>query len=56
MPCRTRMPTSIGRLTLSAHSREATVKTAIALISTRRPPKRSVNQPLIGMPTAMVTR
>ena len=56
MPCRIRAPTSIARLLLTAQSTEATVNVAMAMSRIRRPPKRSVSQPLTGMPTAMVTR
>ncbi len=51
-----RLATSIGKLTLAAHSTEATVKTTTAAMKIRRPPNLSVSQPLIGMPAAMVTR
>ncbi len=56
IPCRIRAPTSIGRLTLRAQRAEATVNVAMAPSRIRRPPKRSVSQPLTGIPTAMVTR
>ena len=55
-PWRIRLATSIGKVTLAAQSTEATVKTTTAVVKIRRPPNRSVSQPLIGMPAAMVTR
>ena len=56
MPCRIRATTSIHRLLLTAQSAEATVNVAMAQSSIRRPPNRSVSQPLTGIPMAMVTR
>ena len=55
IPCRMRAPTSIARLLLIAQSGgHRNVTMAISRI--RRPPKRSVSQPLTGMPMAIVTR
>ena len=56
MPCSTRMPTSIGSDTLAAHPIEAIVKTAIAVMNTRRTPNRSAIHPVAGISTATVTR
>ena len=56
MPCRIRAATSIGSETLAAQPMDATVKTTIAVMNTRRTPKRSAIQPLAGMSTATVTR
>ena len=56
IPCRIRAPTSIARLLLIAQSTEATVNVTMAISRIRRPPKRSVSQPLTGMPMAIVTR
>jgi len=51
-PCRMRAATSMGTLTASPQSTEATVNNATANANTRRVPYRSAIQPLIGMPTA----
>ena len=55
-PCSTRVTTSIGSDTLSAHPTEARVKTAIAAMNTGRMPNLSAIQPLAGISTATVTR
>ena len=55
-PCRTRNATSSPRLDASPHSAEAAVKTAMAVSSTRLPPKRSPSQPEAGIATARATR
>src|ERR1700754_2803815 len=54
-PCSTRVAVSIGRLVASAHPAEATVNITSAAMNTRRAPKRSASQPLIGMSTASVS-
>jgi hypothetical protein len=56
MPWSTRIATSIGSETLSAHPTDATVNTAIAAMNTGRMPNRSAVQPLAGINTATVSR
>ena len=46
----------MGSDTLAAQPIEASVKTAIAAMNTRRIPNRSAIQPLAGISTATVTR
>ncbi len=55
MPCRTRTATKTGRVVESAQSSEAKVKRTMAAQNTRRAPKRSAAQPLIGMKTPRVS-
>ena len=56
MPWITRIATSIGSDTLQAQPMEASVKTTIAAMKTRRMPNRSVSHPVAGISTATVTR
>ena len=51
-PCRTRQATSMWMSTARPHSSEPSVNRPIAEAKTRRVPKRSAIQPLIGMKTA----
>ncbi|MNN27753.1 hypothetical protein D3C81_1412960 [compost metagenome] len=51
-PCSRRAATSIGELTDRPQRMEAMVKMATAAENTRRVPKRSAIQPLMGMHTA----
>lgn len=55
-PCSVRAAVKAGRLPLAAHSSEDSVNTMIAAANTRRAPKRSAIQPLIGMNTVSATR
>lgn len=55
-PCSARIPTSIGRDVLSAHPTDATVKTAMAEMKTRRVPNLSAIHPLAGIRTANTRR
>ncbi len=55
-PCTIRIATSMGRVELAAQAIEARVKTAMATARIRRPPNRSVSQPLTGMPAASAIR
>ena len=52
IPCRMRAATSIGTLSERPQRIDDKVKIATALLNTRRVPKRSAIQPLIGMHTA----
>ena len=54
-PCRTRQATSILMLVDRPHSTEPSVNKPIAEAKTRRVPKRSAIQPLIGMNTARLS-
>ncbi len=51
-PCRIRQATSTWMFVDRPHSREPSVKSPIADEKTRRVPKRSAIQPLMGMNTA----
>lgn len=55
-PCKARIPTSIGREVLSAHPTDATAKTAMAEMKTRRVPNLSAIHPLAGIRTANTRR
>ena len=55
MPCRTRQATSMLMSTARPHSSEPSVNSPIAEAKTRRVPKRSAIQPLIGMKTARLS-
>ncbi len=55
MPWTTRQATSISMLVESPHRMEPRVKSPIAEAKTRRVPKRSAIQPLIGMNTARLS-
>ena len=55
MPCRTRQATSMSILADRPHSTEPSVNKPIAEAKTRRVPKRSAIQPLIGMKTARLS-
>ncbi len=55
-PCTTRKVTSWVMFWASPQRTEPRVKTTMALISTRLPPKRSPSQPEAGMKTARLTR
>ncbi len=52
IPCKMRAATSIGTFNDRPHSKEERVKTTTAELNTRRVPKRSAIQPLMGMHTA----
>ncbi len=54
-PCRMRQATSTWMLLDRPHSSEPSVKMPIADANTRRVPKRSAIQPLIGMKTARLS-
>ena len=51
-PCRTRQATSTWMFVEMPHSSEPSVKSPMAEAKTRRVPKRSAIQPLMGMKTA----
>jgi len=55
-PCSTRATVSNVREGANAHSRDAAVKTTIAVISTGRMPRRRDSQPVAGMPAATASR
>jgi len=55
MPWSTRQATSMLMSTATAHSSEPRLNSAIAEAKTRRVPKRSAIQPLIGMKTARLS-
>ncbi|MNI66485.1 hypothetical protein D3C73_1220510 [compost metagenome] len=52
IPCSTRAATKVSRLLLNPHINEDKVNNTIAELNTQRVPKRSANQPLMGMNTA----
>jgi len=56
MPCTMRAATSTGSEFASPQAIEPRVKTIIAALNTRRAPKRSAVQPLIGIKTARLSR
>jgi hypothetical protein len=56
MPCTMRARTSIHNDCAKPQAIEPKVKTMIAPVNTRRAPKRSAVQPLIGMKTARLSR
>ena len=56
MPCKMRAATSAGSEVAMPQPIEPKVKTTIASVKTRRAPKRSAVQPLIGMNTARLSR
>ena len=55
MPCTTRQATSTVMFVDRPHSNEPNVNRPIAEAKTRRVPKRSAIQPLIGMKTARLS-
>ncbi len=55
IPCKMRDATSIGTFTESPHASDPSVNSATATANTRRVPKRSAIQPLIGMKTARLS-
>ncbi|MNV72858.1 hypothetical protein D3C71_1659750 [compost metagenome] len=52
IPCSTRAATKVSKLSLNPHINEDRLNSTIAELKTRREPKRSANQPLMGMNTA----
>src|SRR4051812_23501886 len=55
-PCRTRAASSVGTDVAMAHSSDPARNSAMANSHTRRAPKRSVAQPVIGMTDAKASR